>query len=52
MRPIFCAFLIALLAGCASRPPLPPECEGDQAPINAGKTMSDQGGRHEAGHNG
>ena len=35
--------LVAILAGCASKPPLPPECEGDLVPINAGANTSMQG---------
>lgn len=35
MRPIFASALLVLcFAGCGTRPPLPPECEGELVPIN------------------
>lgn len=38
MRLAALMFLLATLAGCASRPPKPPGCEGDFVPINPPQT--------------
>jgi len=35
--------LLAVLAGCASNPPLPPECEGELTPINGKSNTTLQG---------
>lgn len=35
---------VAALAGCASSPPLPPECEGTLVPINGAAQRPAQGG--------
>jgi len=35
MKPLRVAALALLLVGCAGRPPLPPDCEGQLVPINS-----------------
>ena len=40
--------IIALLSACGTRPPLPPECEGDLSPINAQADASMRGAIHES----
>ena len=40
--------LALVLAACASKPPRPPECEGEVVPINATVSMANAGGGHDA----
>jgi predicted small lipoprotein YifL len=48
MKRLSLLLLVAALVGCASKPPLPPECEGDLVPINAGANTSMQRGNDAA----
>lgn len=43
MKRITALLMTALLSGCGTRPPLPPECEGTLSPINA-QAMADSTG--------
>lgn len=38
MKSLLAASVLALLAACGTRPPLPPECQGELTPINGTST--------------
>ncbi|WP_162245726.1 hypothetical protein [Variovorax sp. Root411] len=47
MKPsIILSLLALLLAGCGTRPPTPPDCEGPLTPINIPNGVSESGAIH------
>ena len=40
MKLLLALSILTLLAACGTRPPLPPECEGELTPINTATPLS------------
>jgi predicted small lipoprotein YifL len=40
MKLLLALSFLAVLAACGTRPPLPPECEGELTPINTSSSIS------------
>ena len=51
MKRFVLLLMTALMSGCGTRPPLPPECEGALSPINAQIAARTTGAIHESRSN-